>query len=364
MNPDLQLSSYDYVLPPELIAQNPVTPRDSSRLLVVKPHHGISHTIFSHLPELLSPHDLLIFNNTKVIPARLYGEKTTGASVEVLLVEEKSLLCWLALVKPGERFATDSTIIFRDSLDKIRLTATVTGKDDATGGRFLQFTTTEGESFWDVLDILGNIPFPPYVTESEALDEQYQTIYAEKKGAIAAPTAGLHFTANLFQELSKKQVKTAFITLHVGVGTFRPVEVEDILTHQMHQESVEVDENVINLIKNTKAKGGKVIAVGTTVARALEGSFAVEGALHPFRGKTNLFIYPGFAYQVIDGLITNFHLPKSSLLMLVSALMGRERLLQIYQEAIQEKYRFYSFGDAMLIPFSSSKLTNSFPTEI
>ncbi|MBF2057727.1 MAG: tRNA preQ1(34) S-adenosylmethionine ribosyltransferase-isomerase QueA [Cyanobacterium sp. T60_A2020_053] len=358
MNPDLQLSNYDYILPPELIAQNPVTPRDSSRLLVVKPHQGIDHTIFCNLPELLLPNDLLIFNNTKVIPARLYGEKSTGASVEVLLVEEKSPLCWLALVKPGKRFTTDSEIIFRDSTGKIRLTATVTGKDDATGGRFLQFITTDGESFWDVLDILGNIPFPPYVTESEALDEQYQTIYAEKKGAIAAPTAGLHFTENLFQELSQRQVKTAFITLHVGIGTFRPVEVEDILTHEMHQEWIEVDENVINLIKTTKEKGGRVFAVGTTVVRALEGSFAVEGALHPFRGKTDLFIYPGFEYQVIDGLITNFHLPKSSLLMLVSALMGRERLLQIYQEAIKEKYRFYSFGDAMFIPFSSFDKSN------
>lgn len=344
MNLDRLLSSYDYYLPPELIAQNPVTPRDSSRLLVVKPDSMIDHNIFCNLPDLLLPGDLLVLNDTRVIPARLYGKKSTGAEVEVLLVEEKVNHCWLALVKPGKRFLVGSEIIFSDDLK-----ATVMGKDETTGGRFLQFHVPESQSFWTILERVGNIPFPPYVTESQAKVEQYQTIYAEKEGAIATPTAGLHFTEKLLTELKKRQINIATVTLHVGIGTFRPVEVEDIVTHDMHYESIELNQDTVDLIQKTKKAGRKVIAVGTTVVRTLEGAYQHHQQLKAFSGKTNLFIYPGYEFKVIDSLITNFHLPKSSLLMLVSALIGRERLMSIYQEAIEEKYRFYSFGDAMFI---------------
>jgi len=357
MNPDLLLSSYDYFLPEGLIAQNPVTPRDSSRLLVVKPSKGVEHSVFCNLTDFLLPNDLLILNDTRVIPARLYGRKSTGAMVEVLLVEEKSPLCWLALVKPGKRFNLGANILFEDEARGVRLSATVVDTDEGTGGRILQFDVPKGASFWGLLDVLGNLPFPPYVTDSQAQPEQYQTIYAQKEGAIAAPTAGLHFTENLLRELNEHKVAIAHITLHVGIGTFRPVEVDDILTHKMHQEWIEVDQKTIDLIQQTKANGGRVIAVGTTVVRALEGAFSQQKNLSPFRGKTDLFIYPGYQFNVVDGLITNFHLPKSSLLMLVSALIGRERLLKIYQQAIREKYRFYSFGDAMFIlPNSAVKI--------
>ncbi|BAQ63075.1 S-adenosylmethionine:tRNA ribosyltransferase-isomerase [Geminocystis sp. NIES-3708] len=346
MNLDQQLSSYDYFLPPNLIAQNPVSPRDSSRLLVVKSEGKIDHSIFCNLPDFLLPGDLLVLNDTRVIPARLYGKKSTGAQVEVLLVEETTNNCWLALVKPGKRFSIGSEILFGDSS---LLKATVVGKDKSTGGRFLQFQINESQSFWEILDQVGNIPFPPYVTESQANPQQYQTIYAEKQGAIAAPTAGLHFTQKLLTELQQRQINIATVTLHVGIGTFRPVEVENILTHEMHQEWIEINQNTIDAIKATKEKGRKVIAVGTTVVRTLEGAYKHQQKLAPFSGKTDLFIYPGYEFKVIDGLITNFHLPKSSLLMLVSALIGRKRLMSIYQEAIEEKYRFYSFGDGMFI---------------
>ena len=278
----------------------------------------------------------------------MYGKKSTGAEVEVLLVEEKSHNCWLSLVKPGKRFTLGSKIYFGDRNGAF-LSATVIEKDEATGGRILEFEVPESTNFWALLDQVGHIPFPPYVTDSQAQDGQYQTIYAEHNGAIAAPTAGLHFTEDVFAQLEAKGVETAKVTLHVGIGTFRPVEIENITEHQMHQEWIDVNEETIAKIKATKQAGNKVIAVGTTVVRSLEGAFKATGELAPFAGKTNLFIYPGYKYQAIDGLITNFHLPKSSLLMLVSALIGRERLMEIYQEAIDRNYRFYSFGDAMFI---------------
>ncbi len=353
MNKDQKLSSYDYQLPPELIAQTPVTPRDSSRLLVVDSPLTHHHTIFAHLPDWLLSGDLLVLNDTRVIPARLYGQKSTGALVEILLLEEKQDNCWLALVKPGKRFRVGSEIWFasKQNPEQPLLKATVIDKDDHTGGRILQFQLPENISWWDLLDQLGEIPFPPYVTESTAQPNQYQTVYAQQSGAIAAPTAGLHFTKELLQKLSQQGINIAYVTLHVGIGTFRPVEVEDVSTHAMHQEWVEVSQATVDLIEKTKLAGGRIIAVGTTVVRALEGSFAQSdrGILVPFRGKTNLFIYPGYRFRVVDGLITNFHLPRSSLLMLVSALIGRERLLSLYQEAIKQRYRFYSFGDAMLI---------------
>ncbi|MEA5618203.1 tRNA preQ1(34) S-adenosylmethionine ribosyltransferase-isomerase QueA [Cronbergia sp. UHCC 0137] len=361
INLNCSLSGYDYELPGELIAQNPAVPRDSSRLLVVNSlDNGEEtqplHCIFRDLPELLQPGDLLVMNNTKVIPARLYGHKSSGAEVEVLLLEERQYNCWLALVKPGKRFKLGTKIIFpggknnstaKSLLDQ-PLTATVIETDSATGGRLLQFDLPEKVSLVEVLGQFGEIPLPPYITGSMAADEQYQTVYADRPGAIAAPTAGLHFTPELLQKLSDRQINQAFITLHVGVGTFRPVEVEDVTTHEMHEEWIQVPQATIDQIKATQEAGGRVIAVGTTAVRALEGA-AQLGDIQAYIGKTNLFIYPGYEWRVVDGLITNFHLPRSSLLMLVSALIGRERLLKIYSIAIAAHYRFYSFGDAMLI---------------
>ncbi|WP_265272286.1 tRNA preQ1(34) S-adenosylmethionine ribosyltransferase-isomerase QueA [Nostoc sp. KVJ3] len=365
---DCSAVGYDYKLPPELIAQNPAVPRDSSRLLVVNsPTTGIqtvpSHHIFHDLPTLLRSGDLLIMNNTRVIPARLYGHKSTGAKIQVLLLEERQYNCWLALVKPGKSFKQGTKIIFevrRDGGDKLIglsssspsfphfLTATVLATDAATGGRLLQFDVPEGKPLVQLLEVFGEVPLPPYITASSAADEQYQTVYAKRPGAIAAPTAGLHFTPELLQKLRDRKINQAFVTLHVGVGTFRPVEVEDVTTHQMHEEWIEVPTTTVEQIRATKAAGGRIIAVGTTAVRALEGA-AQSGNLQPFCGKTDLFIYPGYQWRVVDGLITNFHLPRSSLLMLVSALIGRQRLLNIYNEAIASAYRFYSFGDAMLI---------------
>ncbi|MBH8551428.1 tRNA preQ1(34) S-adenosylmethionine ribosyltransferase-isomerase QueA [Nostocaceae cyanobacterium CENA357] len=370
MNLDSSLAGYDYELPTELIAQNPAFPRDSSRLLVVNsPTTGNEtaplHHIFRDLPALLHPGDLLIMNNTKVIPARLYGHKSTGAEIEVLLLEERGYNCWLALVKPGKRFKQGAKIIFEPrGLGKEniltqspppQLTATVLETDTATSGRLLQFDVPEGKSLVQLLDVFGEIPLPPYITASVAADEQYQTVYAQQPGAIAAPTAGLHFTPELLEKLRDRNINQAYITLHVGVGTFRPVEVEDVTSHQMHEEWIEVPATTVEQIRATKSAGGRIIAVGTTAVRALEGA-AESGDLQAFCGKTDLFIYPGYQWRVVDGLITNFHLPRSSLLMLVSALIGRQRLLNIYQEAIASGYRFYSFGDAMLILPSAVKV--------
>ncbi|MGK7945838.1 MAG: tRNA preQ1(34) S-adenosylmethionine ribosyltransferase-isomerase QueA [Microcystaceae cyanobacterium] len=341
------LSDYDYYLPTQLIAQTPVTPRDQSRLLVVdaSTHH---HQSFEQLPQWLRAGDLLVLNNTQVIPARLYGQKTTGAPVEILLLEQLGNNRWLTLVKPGKRFKIGTKIHFAADLE-----ATVVDRDQETGGRILDFHWPSSATFWDILEQVGEIPFPPYVTDSQAQPEQYQTIYAQIPGAVAAPTAGLHFTDRLFERLSDQGINRAEITLHVGVGTFRPVEVDDIKEHQMHAEWLEIPPLTVEKIQQTKAQGGRVFAVGTTVVRALEGAAQVAATkdqdLIPFQGKTEIFIYPGYQWRIIDGLITNFHLPKSSLLMLVSALIGRERLLSLYEEAIREQYRFYSFGDAMLI---------------
>ncbi|MGI2904088.1 tRNA preQ1(34) S-adenosylmethionine ribosyltransferase-isomerase QueA [Tolypothrix sp. VBCCA 56010] len=409
---DRSLAGYDYELPQELIAQNPALPRDTSRLLLVNSpstgkYSAPLHHIFRDLPELLRSGDLLVMNNTRVLPARLYGRKSTGAEIEVLLLEERRHNCWLALVKPGKRFKVGASIVFAArgvegvgewgsggvgewgnggvgewGTRKTRgtrgqgeissptsptspaspsppspsppippsssLTATVLETDEATGGRLLQFDLPEGVSLVELLDVYGEVPLPPYITQSKAESEQYQTVYAQHPGAIAAPTAGLHFTPDLLQRLGDHGINQAFVTLHVGVGTFRPVEVENVSTHKMHEEWISVPPETVEQIRATKASGGRIIAVGTTVTRALEGA-AKSGNLQPFSGKTDLFIYPGYEWRVVDGLITNFHLPRSSLLMLVSALIGRERLLNIYQQAIASRYRFYSFGDAMLI---------------
>lgn len=366
MDLDRLLTAYDYCLPEAQIAQTPAVPRDSARLLVVKDQDQHTHAIFRDLPNLLQPGDLLVLNNTRVIPARLYGRKPSGLPVELLLLEprpdQESADRWLALVKPGRRLKPGTEIWFGEQpLDRAsdqpsggqplmapQLTATVLATDAETGGRLIQFNVPAGETLDLLIDRLGQMPLPPYITQSESEPEQYQTVYASCPGAVAAPTAGLHFTPELLQHLQARGIQQAFVTLHVGVGTFRPVEAEEITQHQMHAEWVEVPPATIALIQQTKARGGRVFAVGTTVVRSLE-SAAQAGTLQPFCGKTNLFIYPGYQWQVVDGLITNFHLPKSSLLMLVSALIGRQRLLELYQLAIEQHYRFYSFGDAMLI---------------
>ena len=363
-SPDLKLASYDYHLPTDRIAHNPVIPRDSSRLLVVGSadpagkmgNSTYTHCRFSDLPQFLRSGDLLVLNDTRVMPARLYGRKPEGAAVEVLLLEEQESHCWLALVKPGKRLKPGAEIEFGDSLSSVQLRATVIANDRATGGRILQFHLPPNQSLQVLLEELGQVPLPPYITDSQAEPDQYQTVYAKQLGAVAAPTAGLHFTDELLERLRSQGIEQSLITLHVGVGTFRPVDTDDITSHAMHGEWLQVSPETVAKIQQTKANGGRVIAVGTTVVRALETA-AQGGELHPFSGKTNLFIYPGYCWQVVDGLITNFHLPRSSLLMLVSALIGRPRLLALYQAAIAapagefgQPYRFYSFGDAMFIP--------------
>ena len=357
MNEDLWLENYTYQLPQKLIAQTPATPRDSSRLLVVNSPNAHVHSFFYDLGKWLGKGDLLVLNNTRVIPARLYGRKATGATVEILLLEEKQHNCWLALVKPGKRFKLGTEIIFDtangDCSSSAPLRAKVIDSDEATGGRILQFELPDDKSLWQLLDEFGQVPFPPYITTEIEQSERYQTVYAERPGAIAAPTAGLHFTDELLQKLEQQGIEQTYITLHVGVGTFRPVETDKITDHAMHQEWIDVSTETVEKILATKSRGGRIIAVGTTAVRALEGAaqaaIAANQPLEAFRGKTDLFIYPGYQWQVVDGLITNFHLPGSSLLMLVSALIGRKRLLNLYQEAISSNYRFYSFGDAMLI---------------
>ncbi|MEP6518490.1 tRNA preQ1(34) S-adenosylmethionine ribosyltransferase-isomerase QueA [Microcoleus vaginatus] len=368
---DWSLDGYDYELPPSRIAQNPVVPRDSSRLLAVDSPSSHQHRIFRDLPDLLQPGDLLVLNNTRVLPARLYGHKPNGPAVEILLMEERQHNCWLALVKPGKRLKLGAKIEFdpiapacEDSTtapccclpdatmpDRRRLTATVIDRDDATGGRLLEFDIPTDENLAKFLDEYGHIPLPPYIENSQASAEQYQTVYADRLGAVAAPTAGLHFTEELFSRLEQRGIEKTFVTLHVGVGTFRPVEVADVTAHKMHGEWVEVPPATVEKIRETQARGGRIVAVGTTAVRALEGAAAASGdfSLQPFCGPTNLFIYPGYKWRVVEGMITNFHLPRSTLMMMVSAMIGRLRLLDLYREAIEHQYRFYSFGDAMLI---------------
>jgi S-adenosylmethionine:tRNA ribosyltransferase-isomerase len=307
------------------------------------------HRQFFEIAELLQPGDLLVFNNTKVIPARLYGHKASGAQVEVLLLAEQGRNQWLALVKPGRKLPVGTQLVFpAQTKDWPDLVAEIVDRDESTGGRLLQFQVPADRPLLEVLDRYGQIPFPPYVTASTATVEQYQTVYAQDPGSVAAPTAGLHFTDELLAHLTAQGIEQAQVTLHVGVGTFRPVTAENITDHQMHQEWLSVPEATVEKVLAAKKRGSKVFAVGTTTVRSLETA-AQSGELLPFSGQTNIFIYPSYQWRVVDGLVTNFHLPGSSLLMLVSALIGRQRLLDVYQVAIAESYRFYSFGDAMLI---------------
>lgn len=391
---DLSLSEYEYSLPSDRIAQNPAEPRDHSRLLVASSPTEHHHARFDRLPDWLKPGDLLVLNDTSVIPARLYGRKTTGAAVEVLLLEARSPQEWLALVRPGKRLPLGTTIEFHPHSSNASsdsdegptdsetpeteppLTATITDLDSDTGGRWLKFHLPDDVPLLSILDRWGHMPLPPYITESEAPPDRYQTIYARAAGSAAAPTAGLHFTPQLFDRLTAAGIDHVKLTLHVGVGTFRPVETETITDHTMHHEWAEVPADVVQKIQETRDRGGRVIAVGTTAVRALESagqaSLAQGQPLAPFCGKTNLFIYPGYQWQVVDGLITNFHLPRSSLMMLVSALVGRERLLELYRIALEadpesrfgdRPYRFYSFGDAMLI-LPSANLARLTPAQV
>jgi len=335
---DCALDSYDYVLPPEAIAQVPVWPRDHSRLLV-----GITgkvaHRHFYDLPELLEPGDLLVLNDTQVIPARLRGQRRGGGQTEILLLRELATNTWQCLVRPGRRLPPGSRIYFPDGTQ-----AQVLSREEE-GTRQVLFQLAE--PFYPWLWRTGEVPLPPYIT-TPAQPADYQTLWAKEPGAVAAPTAGLHFTEQLLAKLTQRGISTAQITLHVGLGTFRPVESSDIRQHQMHPEWIVVPETTVAQIQRTQAAGGRVIAVGTTVARALE-SASQSGDLAPYAGWANIFIYPGYSWHTVQGLITNFHLPKSTLMMMVSSLIGRERLLALYQVAIAEGYRFYSFGDAMFL---------------
>ena len=356
--PDLDLNNYDYALPQGRIAQNPASPRDRSRLLVVTSQDTVEHRHFFDLPNYLRSGDLLVVNDTQVLPARLRGHKSTGGAVEALLLEERGPNCWLALVKPGKRLPVGTRLKFDAQVpggEDAPLAAEVVAIDAETGGRLLRFELPRDRDLKRDLDRWGAMPLPPYITDSTAPPERYQTVYAREPGSAAAPTAGLHFTDELLGRLDRAGVGRARVTLHVGVGTFRPVESVDITAHQMHQEWIDVPHETVEKIRETRDRGGRVFAVGTTAIRALE-SAARSGTLEPHCGKTDLFIYPGYRWQVVDGLITNFHLPKSSLLMLVGALVGRDRLLDLYRIALDAPadprgmpYRFYSFGDAMLV---------------
>lgn len=340
----MRLKDFDYYLPEELIAQHPLEPRDSSRLLVLQGRETpLIHDLFNNLPSYLKPGDTLVFNDTKVIPARLLGVKSgTGAKVEVFLLSRINKDTWEVLVKPGKKLRPGAAVIFGDG----QLTCDILESTE-TGGRIAAFRY-EGV-FEQVLDRLGNMPLPPYIKVPLANRERYQTVYAKTEGSVAAPTAGLHFTPRLLAELEAKGIYSAYITLHVGLGTFRPVTAENISEHRMHQENFEISPATAEMINRNKEQGGRIISVGTTSTRVLETIADDRGRISACCGATNIFIYPGYSFKVINGLITNFHLPQSTLLMLVSALAGRDRILKAYQEAVDNRYRFFSFGDAMLI---------------
>jgi S-adenosylmethionine:tRNA ribosyltransferase-isomerase len=341
----MKVDIFDFHLPEELIAQVPLKNRTDSRLMVLNKETGdIKHEVFKNITEYLREGDCLVLNDSKVLPARLFGVKTdTGAKIEVLLLKQLEGDQWETLVKPAKRVKEGTEIDFGNGL----LTAVCTGTSDH-GGRIFNFTY-DG-IFYEVLDQLGEMPLPPYIKEQLDDRDRYQTVYAREPGSAAAPTAGLHFTEELLNEVRAKGVHVAFITLHVGLGTFRPVSVDDIEGHEMHSEFYMVTEGTAKLLNEVKKSGGRIITVGTTSTRTLETLASQnDGQFMAGSGWTNIFIYPGYEFKAIDGMITNFHLPKSTLIMLVSALAGREHVLHAYQTAVKERYRFFSFGDAMLI---------------
>lgn len=340
----MNVKDYDYDLPEELIAQDPLEDRSGSRLMVLDRQTGdVEHRHFTDILEYLHPGDCLVINNTKVIPARLFGVKEdTQAKIEVLLLKRKENDIWETLVKPGKKAKPGTKLVFGDGL----LTAEVVDVVEE-GNRLIQFHY-DG-IFEEILDQLGQMPLPPYITHQLKDKNRYQTVYAKYDGSAAAPTAGLHFTKELLQKVKDMGVDIAEVTLHVGLGTFRPVKVENVLDHHMHSEFYMVSQEAADKINRAKESGHRVIAVGTTSTRTLEAAADENGRLHETSGWTEIFIYPGYQFKVIDALITNFHLPQSTLVMLVSALAGREHVLHAYETAVKERYRFFSFGDAMLI---------------
>ena len=340
----MKRQDFYYELPQELIAQDPLEDRSSSRLLVLDKKTGdIQHHIFREIVNYLNPGDCLVINDTKVIPARLIGAKEeTGAKIEVLLLKRGQNDVWETLVKPGRKAKPGTRISFGDGLLKGEVIDVV---DE--GNRLIRFEY-EG-IFEEILDRLGQMPLPPYITHQLRDKDRYNTVYAAHSGSAAAPTAGLHFTPELLEEIGRKGVDIARVSLHVGLGTFRPVKVEEVENHHMHSEFYMIDEEAAEKINRAKEQGGRVICVGTTSCRTVESAADEEGRLKACSGWTEIFIYPGYQFKVLDGLITNFHLPESTLIMLVSALAGREHVLDAYEEAVKERYRFFSFGDAMLV---------------
>ena len=340
----MNLHDFYYELPPELIAQDPLEDRSGSRLLVLDKETGkAEHHIFREIADFLQPGDCLVINNTKVIPARLIGSRIgTGAKIEVLLLKRREDQIWETLVKPGKKAKPGTKISFGDGL----LTGEVLEVVE-DGNRLIRFDY-EG-IFEEILDRLGQMPLPPYITHQLKDKNRYQTVYAKHDGSAAAPTAGLHFTPELLQKIREKGIQIAHVTLHVGLGTFRSVKVDNIQEHHMHSEFYMVEEEQARKINETRAEGGRIVAVGTTSCRTLESAAGEDGCLKAGSGWTDIFIYPGYEFRMVDSLITNFHLPESTLLMLVSALAGREKIMDAYEEAVREQYRFFSFGDAMLI---------------
>ena len=340
----MKTSDFYYDLPQGLIAQDPLEDRSCSRLLVLDRKTGeMEHRVFRDITEYLRPGDCLVVNNTKVIPARLLGVKEdTGAGIEILLLKRKADNVWETLVKPGKKARPGARIVFGDGILKGEVLEVV---DE--GNRLIRFEY-EG-IFEEILDRLGQMPLPPYITHQLKDKNRYQTVYAEHDGSAAAPTAGLHFTPELLEEIQAKGVRLAHVTLHVGLGTFRPVKVEDVSQHHMHSEYYVVEEEQARLINDTRAAGGRVICVGTTSCRTLESAADEDGILRAGSGWTDIFIYPGYRFKIMDALITNFHLPESTLLMLVSAFADKEKIMKAYEEAVRQRYRFFSFGDAMFI---------------
>lgn len=340
----MDVKDFYFDLPEELIAQDPLKDRSSSRLLVLDRDTGeVQHRVFRDIVEYLRPGDCLVINDTKVIPARLFGiKKDTGAKIEILLLKRRENDIWETLVRPGKKCRPGTVIEFGEGLLSGTVVETV---DD--GNRLIRFSYKG--IFEEILDQLGQMPLPPYITHELKDKNRYQTVYAKHEGSAAAPTAGLHFTNELLKQIEEMGVKVAHVTLHVGLGTFRPVKVENVLDHHMHSEFYVVEESEARKVNDTKAAGGRVICVGTTSCRTVESVATKLGRIEECEDDTSIFIYPGYQFKVLDGLITNFHLPESTLIMLVSALAGRESILHAYEVAVREKYRFYSFGDAMFI---------------
>lgn len=341
----MQTSDFFYELPQELIAQTPLEPRDSSRLMILNKSDGsIEHKIFRDIIDYLNPGDCLILNDTRVIPARIYGVKEeTGAVVEFLLLNQRENNVWECLCKPGKRAKIGTKFVFGEGIVKCEV---IDVTDD--GNRIIHFDC-DSKKIYNILDKIGKMPLPPYITEELKDGERYQTVYSRELGSAAAPTAGLHFTNELLNRIKEKGVKIGYVTLHVGLGTFRPVKVEDVTKHKMHSEHYHMSKETADLINETKKEGGRVISVGTTSTRTLESVATKNGCICEDEDNTSIFIYPGYKFKCIDALITNFHLPESTLIMLVSALAGYNNIMNAYNIAVKEKYRFFSFGDAMFI---------------